>query len=133
MARDDHLAQAGPKVRGRRGELFAAECPSRTVFKHVTSLWGVLALIALQEGTHRFSELRRRMGGVSEKMLAQSLQLLEADGFVERKAYPVVPPRVEYRLTALGAQVAERVAELSDCIEANLPLVLRHRQRHLPG
>ena len=130
MAATDHTVKVERAARGRRGELFAAECPSRTVFKHVTSLWGVLALIALQDGTHRFSELRRRMGGVSEKMLAQSLQLLEADGFVERKAYPVVPPHVEYSLTALGAQVAARVADLSDCIETNLPLVMRHRQRH---
>jgi len=90
------------------------------VFKHVTSLWGVLALVALHGGTMRFSELRRRVGGVSEKMLAQTLQVLEADGFVDRKAYPVVPPRVEYSLTAL-----------SDCIETTLPQVMRHRERPL--
>jgi DNA-binding HxlR family transcriptional regulator len=113
----------------RRGELFAADCPSREVFKHVTSLWGVLALVSLQQGTLRFSELRRLVGGVSEKMLAQTLQVLEADGFVERKAYPVVPPRVEYTLTPLGMEVAVHVAELADCIEANLPLVTRHRRR----
>ena len=72
--------------RSRRGELFAEQCPSREVFKHVTSLWGVLALVALQGGTLRFSELRRRVGGVSEKMLAQTLQVLEADGFVLRNS-----------------------------------------------
>jgi len=118
-------------ARGRRGELFAEQCPSREVFKHVTSLWGVLALVALQGGTMRFSELRRRVGGVSEKMLAQTLQVLEADGFVDRKAYPVVPPHVEYSLTALGRTVAERVAALADCVETTLPQVMRHRQRQL--
>jgi DNA-binding HxlR family transcriptional regulator len=111
----------------RRGELFAEQCPSREVFKHVTSLWGVLSLVALQQGTLRFSELRRQVGGVSEKMLAQTLQVLEADGFVERHARPVVPPHVEYSLTRLGMEVAVHVAELADCIEANLPLVTRHR------
>ncbi|MCP6059084.1 helix-turn-helix transcriptional regulator, partial [Klebsiella pneumoniae] len=66
------------------GNLFAEQCPSREVLKHVTSRWGVLILVALRQGTHRFSDLRRKMGGVSEKMLAQSLQALEHDGFVDR-------------------------------------------------
>ncbi|MDP1633159.1 MAG: helix-turn-helix domain-containing protein, partial [Gallionellaceae bacterium] len=57
----------------RRGEVFAVECPSRAILNHVTSRWGVLVLVALREGTHRFSELRRKIGGVSEKMLAQTL------------------------------------------------------------
>ena len=60
----------------RDGNLFAEQCPSREVLKHVTSRWGVLILVALRDGTHRFSDLRRKMGGVSEKMLAQSLQAL---------------------------------------------------------
>jgi DNA-binding HxlR family transcriptional regulator len=114
--------------RVRRGELFAAECPSREVFRHVTSLWGVLVLIALRDGTLRFSDLRRKATGVSEKMLAQTLQGLEADGFVARKSYPVVPPRVEYSLTAMGREVAEQVATLADWIEANLHRVMQVRQ-----
>lgn len=113
----------------RDGDLFAAACPSREVLKHVTSRWGVLTLIALQSGTHRFSELRRKMGGVSEKMLAQTLQSLEADGFVNRHSYPVVPPHVEYTLTPLGAEVAEKVEALADWIEINLPKVMASRQQ----
>lgn len=70
---------------------------------------GVLILVVLREGTHRFSDLRRKIGGVSEKMLAQSLQALEQDGFLNRIAYPVVPPHVEYSLTPLGEQVSERL------------------------
>ena len=58
----------------RRGELFAVQCPSREILQHVTSRWGVLVLVALMEGTYRFSDLRRKVGGVSEKMLAQTLQ-----------------------------------------------------------
>ncbi|HKM98131.1 MAG TPA: helix-turn-helix domain-containing protein [Buttiauxella sp.] len=111
----------------RNGNLFAEQCPSRDVLKHVTSRWGVLILVALQDGTHRFSDLRRKMGGVSEKMLAQTLQWLEADGFVNRKSYPVVPPHVEYSLTPLGGEVAEKVAELADWIEGNLPRVMASR------
>ncbi|WP_374708448.1 winged helix-turn-helix transcriptional regulator [Buttiauxella selenatireducens] len=111
----------------RNGNLFAEQCPSRDVLKHVTSRWGVLILVALQGGTHRFSDLRRKMGGVSEKMLAQTLQWLEADGFVNRKSYPVVPPHVEYSLTPMGYEVSEKVAELADWIEGNLPKVMASR------
>ncbi|MFP2239511.1 winged helix-turn-helix transcriptional regulator [Pseudescherichia vulneris] len=108
----------------RDGNLFAEQCPSRDVLKHVTSRWGVLILVALRDGTHRFSDLRRKMGGVSEKMLAQSLQALEMDGFINRVSYPVVPPHVEYSLTPLGEQVSEKVEALADWIELNLPQVM---------
>ncbi|EPA7870543.1 helix-turn-helix transcriptional regulator [Citrobacter freundii] len=112
----------------RDGNLFAEQCPSREVLKHVTSRWGVLILVALRDGTHRFSDLRRKMGGVSEKMLAQSLQALEQDGFINRVSYPVVPPHVEYSLTQLGEQVSDKVAALADWIEVNLPQVLAQRE-----
>lgn len=111
----------------RDGNLFAEQCPSREVLKHVTSRWGVLILVALRDGTYRFSDLRRKMGGVSEKMLAQSLQALEQDGFINRVSYPVVPPHVEYSLTPLGEQVSDKVAALADWIELNLPQVLAQR------
>lgn len=113
----------------RNGNLFAEQCPSREVLKHVTSRWGVLILVALRDGTHRFSDLRRKMGGVSEKMLAQSLQALELDGFIDRVSYPVVPPHVEYSLTASGEQVSEKVMALADWIELNLPQVLANREQ----
>ena len=108
----------------RRGDLFAEKCPSRDVLKHVTSRWGVLILVALLGGTHRFSDLRRKTAGVSERMLAQTLKWLESDGFVARKAYPVVPPHVEYSLTPLGHQVALKVEALADWIEGNLPQIM---------
>ncbi|MCR4458945.1 MULTISPECIES: helix-turn-helix domain-containing protein [Enterobacteriaceae] len=111
----------------REGNLFAEQCPSRDVLKHLTSRWGVLVMVALRDGTHRFSDLRRKMGGVSEKMLAQTLQWLEQDGFINRVAYPVVPPHVEYSLTPLGEEVSEKVAALADWIELNLPEVLARR------
>ena len=112
-----------------RGDLFAEACPSREILKHVTSRWGVLILVSLRDGTHRFSDLRRKIGGVSEKMLAQSLQALEQDGFLNRVSYPVVPPHVEYSLTPLGEQVSEKVAALADWIELNLPAVLANHEQ----
>lgn len=112
----------------RRGELFAVECPSREILKHVTSRWGVLVLVALMEGTHRFSDLRRKVGGVSEKMLAQTLQSLEKDGFINRVSLPVVPPHVEYSLTPLGEEVGHRVEALADWIEDNLPRIMKVQQ-----
>ncbi|UAL10304.1 helix-turn-helix transcriptional regulator [Caulobacter segnis] len=109
-----------------RGDLLATGCPSREVLRRVTSSWGVLVLIALETRTRRFSELRRAIGGVSERMLAQTLQQLEGDGFVRRVAYKVVPPHVEYSLTPLGAEVAEKVRGLADWIELNLDRILPH-------
>ncbi|WP_224653264.1 winged helix-turn-helix transcriptional regulator [Pectobacterium versatile] len=110
------------------GNVFADKCPSRQILNHVTSRWGVLILIALLDDTHRFSQLRRRIGGVSERMLAQTLQWLENDGFVLRTAYPVVPPHVEYSLTPLGKEVGERVKELAIWVEGNLGEILAAQQ-----
>lgn len=104
----------------RRGNLLSADCPSRAVLKHVTSRWGVLVLLVLETGTQRFSALRRSIGGVSERMLAQTLHWLEADGLVLRVARDVVPLHVEYSLTPLGREAAERVRGLADWIEENL-------------
>ncbi|MDR3480726.1 MAG: helix-turn-helix domain-containing protein [Burkholderiaceae bacterium] len=114
----------------QRGQLFAEKCPSREVLKHITSRWGVLLLVALLSGTHRFSDLRRKVGGISEKMLAQTLQLLEGDGFVERIAYPVVPPHVEYRLTPLGEEIGCKVEVLADWIEVRMPEITAAQRKN---
>jgi DNA-binding HxlR family transcriptional regulator len=127
VAAADAAAGADPSA-GRRGEVLSALCPSREVLQHVTSRWGVLVLVVLRGGTHRFSELRRKIGGVSEKMLAQTLQTLESDGFLRRTAHPVVPPHVDYDLTLLGREMARQVAEMVDWIEGNLPRILAGRE-----
>lgn len=108
-----------------------AQCPSREILKHMTSRWGVLVLIALQNETHRFGELRRFIGGVSERMLAQTLQWLESDGLVDRVALNVVPPHVEYSLTPLGQEAAEKVSALADWIESRLPSILASKGEEL--
>jgi DNA-binding HxlR family transcriptional regulator len=126
------IATASSKPAFRRGEVFSTQCPSREILNHVTSRWGVLVLTALMDGTHRFSELRRKIDGVSEKMLAQTLQQLELDGFVNRVSYPVVPPHVEYSLTPLGKQIGAQVDSLVDWIETNLPKIMKAQQARLP-
>lgn len=105
-------------------------CPSRLVLEHVTSRWGVLVLAALLERSYRFSELRREIGGVSEKMLAQTLQTLERDGFVHRDAKPVIPPRVDYSLTPLGEGAARQVWELARWTEQQVGAVEAARVRY---
>ncbi|MDQ0870673.1 DNA-binding HxlR family transcriptional regulator [Arthrobacter sp. V1I9] len=92
--------------------VFPAGCPSRTVLDHITSKWGVLILLALSEGEQRWSELRRRAQGISEKMLAQTLKTLERDGLVTRTAQPVIPPRVDYSLTKRGYELSALLVPL---------------------
>ncbi len=129
--RDASAAANGTRAEGAatlsdklaRGDLMAAACPSRDVLKHLTSRWGVLVLMALQPGTLRFGEIRRRVGGVSERMLAQTLQWLESDGIIERKAHKIVPPHVDYTLTPLGHEAAAKVRDLADWIEISLPRI----------
>ncbi len=107
--------------------VFASACTSRAVFEDVTAKWASLALIALGEGTYRFGELRRRVQGVSEKMLSQSLQALERDGLVTRTVVTAIPPRVEYNLTALGERVAAQLRALADLLEETAPDVCKAR------
>ncbi|CAG9296332.1 winged helix-turn-helix transcriptional regulator [Celerinatantimonas diazotrophica] len=113
-----------------RGNVLVKECPSRGVLQDITSRWAVLILFSLLDGTHRFSELRKRITGVSEKMLSQTLQSLEADGFILRIAHPVIPPHVEYQLTEHGIEVGKRVAELVDWIEVNIEDILQSKNRY---
>ncbi len=113
----------------RKGNLYDAKCPSRTVLDHVTSRWGSLVLLVLLGGKQRFSELVRGIGGVSEKMLAQTLQNLEADGLLLRTVYPTIPPKVEYDLTSLGSEAALHIQALTNWVEDNVSEVLRIRAR----
>ncbi|AOA58570.1 winged helix-turn-helix transcriptional regulator [Acinetobacter larvae] len=106
------------------GQVLSSQCPSRMVLEHLTSKWSVLVLHCLMDGVQRFSELRKRIEGVSEKMLAQTLKTLEQDGFVLRTVYPEIPPKVEYQLTFLGAQAAEKLNYFIQWIEMNFPDVV---------
>jgi DNA-binding HxlR family transcriptional regulator len=106
-------------VPGFSGGRFPAACASRTVLDHVTSKWGVLVLLALSRRSLRWGELRRAIEGISEKMLAQTLRTLEADGIVLREAQPIIPPRVDYSLTQRGHDLAEHLLPLMGWIADN--------------
>lgn len=105
-------------------DVMAPDCPSRRVLHHLTSRWGALVMVALALGPHRFSALRRQVRGISERMLAQTLQELEADGFVLRTAHAVMPPHVDYELTPLGQEAAAYLVPLIRWIEGALPRIL---------
>lgn len=104
-------------------DVFARACASRPVLQNIAGRWGVLALAALDDGPVRFNALRRRVDGVSEKMLAQTLQQLERDGFVVREVQATIPPRVEYSLTPLGATVAQQLVGLIAVLEGSMDQV----------
>ncbi|WJV46846.1 winged helix-turn-helix transcriptional regulator [Streptomyces flavofungini] len=114
-------------IRNAQGEQM---CPHRLVLEHVTSRWGVLVLIALAERSYRFSELRREIGRVSEKMLTQTLQTLERDGMVHRDAKPVIPPRVDYSLTEMGHEAAALVRALGGWADRRMDDVLVAREKY---
>jgi DNA-binding HxlR family transcriptional regulator len=103
-----------------RGDAFDANCRSREVLVSITGKWSVLILVALSGGTMRFAELRRRVNGVSERMLSESLRQLIRHRLVSRHSLPVVPPHVEYTLTPLGHEAAVHLAQLTDWIEDNV-------------
>ncbi|MEU0675038.1 helix-turn-helix domain-containing protein [Streptomyces sp. NPDC006172] len=111
-------------------DVFAKACPSRGTLEHVTGRWGALTLGALHEGSLRFNALRRRVDGVSEKMLSQTLHALERDGLVHREAQPTNPPRVDYELTPLGHDVAERLLGLIHLVEGRMDDVIAARTRY---
>jgi len=111
-------------------DVFARDCPSRTLMEHIASKWGTLVLVALAGEPYRFNALRRRVDGVSEKMLSQTLHILDRDGLVMRDVQSTIPPHVEYSLTGLGAEVAARLTDLIDLIEGSVGMVLQARHNH---
>jgi DNA-binding HxlR family transcriptional regulator len=111
-------------------DVFARHCPSRRTVENIGSKWGLLALVALVDSPYRFNALRRRVDGVSEKMLAQTLHALERDGLVVREVQATMPPRVEYSLSPLGVQVATKLRELIVLVEHEIPQVLAAQARY---
>lgn len=99
------------RVRPQR-DVFAADSPVRPIFGDITSRWATLVITALTARPHRFSQLAARIGGVSEKMLAQTLRALTRDGLVSRTVTPTVPIQVTYELTDLGRDLAPRLKDL---------------------
>ncbi|SDT16664.1 winged helix-turn-helix transcriptional regulator [Microlunatus soli] len=115
----------------RRGDLFDPDCPTRQLLDRVGSKWTTMAVLVLagEEGEVRFAELRRRMAGVSQKMLTQTLRSLERDGLLTRRVEPTTPPRVHYGLTRRGRSLAGPLTVLKEWAETNMAAVDDHGRR----
>lgn len=114
------------------GQVLSTRCSSREVLEHLANKWSMLVLHCLSQGVHRFTELKQKIEGVSEKMLAQTLKVLEQDGFILRTVYPVIPPKVEYQLTILGSQLAMKVEEFIIWLERNVTEITEAQARIYP-
>ncbi|MFK8906401.1 winged helix-turn-helix transcriptional regulator [Streptomyces sp. YS-3] len=114
---------------GLPADVYSAKCPTRQVLDHISGKWTILVVDALVEGTLRYTDLMRRIEGVSQKMLTQTLRGLEADGFVTRTVHPTIPPRVEYALTELGRSLAEPITALRHWTETHINEIERARAR----
>ena len=117
----------------KRPDPFQALCPTRRVLDRIGDTWAVLILIALDDGTLRFNELRRRIENISQKMLSQTLKSLERDGLVRREVFATVPVTVEYSLTELGRTLAQTVNQLTLWAEAHIGEVEAAQQRYDRG
>ncbi|MEU6729261.1 helix-turn-helix domain-containing protein [Nonomuraea wenchangensis] len=122
--------EEGIEVADVLGDVFTADCPGREVLEHITSRWGLLVLVALKEGPLRFHQLRNRIGGISEKMLAQNLRVLVRDGLLNRTVEPDTPPKVYYALTPLGQEGVLALCEVVRWISRAAPGVVAAQRRH---
>lgn len=109
-------------------DVMSPRCPSRTVLRHVVDRWTPLVVAALEEGPMRFTDIRRRVGGVTPKVLTQTLRSMERDGLLTRVQTPGVPPRVDYGLTVLGESLREPVAMLRHWAQQHAEQVLTSRE-----
>ena len=100
--------------------VYDSTCPTRLALDRIADKWTVLIIGLLGDGPKRFSELQRGIGGISQKMLTQTLRELERDGLVHRTIYPEVPPHVEYDLTALGYTLFEPITAVSRWAEEHI-------------
>lgn len=107
--------------------VFSAHCPTRLLLDRIANKWTVLVIDLLAPGPRRFSELRRSIEGISQKMLTQTLRAMEADGFVNRRVYATVPVTVEYSLTDLGRSLHAALGPLRQWAEGNIAEVLHVR------
>jgi DNA-binding HxlR family transcriptional regulator len=100
-------------------DVYNSACPSQGILALIGSKWSMLILCALRQGPRRPGELKRRLAGVSAKMLTQTLRELERHGIVQREDFGEVPPRVEYRLSVLGRSLAGLVGEIESWVSSN--------------
>ena len=105
-------------------------CPVRNVVSRFGNKWALLVVLVLSEQkTVRFNELCRLITDVSSRVLSGTLKTLEADGLVARKVYPVVPPKVEYRLTDIGQSLVPFIVQLTEWAQTNMKSIVKHRKK----
>jgi DNA-binding HxlR family transcriptional regulator len=107
--------------------VYDPNCPTRTVLDRVGDKWTVLVVLVLLDGPQRFGHLRERVGGVTPKVLTETLRRMERDGLVRRTAYAEIPPRVEYELTTLGRSLEAPITAIAAWAEENVPRITRAR------
>ena len=111
-------------------DILSPACPSRTVLRHVVDRWTPLVVMVLADGPSRFGEMRSRIGGVTPKVLTQTLRSMERDGLVTRTQLPGVPPRVDYELTDLGRSLQSPIDALRTWIHTHSAQILAHRESY---
>jgi DNA-binding HxlR family transcriptional regulator len=111
-------------------DAYAKDCPSRQILDRIGDTWSVLIVVMLADGPHRYTELAKRIEGVSPKMLTQTLRGLERDGLITRTVHPVVPPRVDYALTELGNSLYGLVEGLEKWAEMHIDDVQAARETY---
>ena len=106
-------------------------CPIRNVIARFGNKWALLTVSTIgEQGVVRFNELGRLIPDVSSRVLSSTLRTLEADGFIERKVYAVVPPKVEYRLTEMGESLLPLIRQLTEWAQTNMKRVMDHRKEY---
>lgn len=110
-------------------DIMAATCPSRTVLHRIGARWTIFIFTALDEGPQRFTQLKRRIQGITPKVLAETLTTLEYDGLVTRTEYDEQPPHVEYALTPLGRSLLVPLSAVREWAETHVPEILENNQQ----
>jgi DNA-binding HxlR family transcriptional regulator len=127
----DHQAEScfEPDTAPSQVERYLRGCPVRTVLEMFANKWTVLVMVTVyrHDGPIRFNGLRRELDGVTQKMLTQTLRMLEREGLIRRDVYPTVPPRVEYSLTELGLGAARVLADVGRWSAENIDRILSSR------
>jgi DNA-binding HxlR family transcriptional regulator len=114
----------------REYDAFLAACPARQLLDRISDKWVTLIITALADGPQRYSDLSRRIAGVSQKMLTQTLRSLERDGLLSRSVTPSVPVRVDYELTPLGQSLLPLIASIKGWAESHMPVVAAARSQY---
>lgn len=121
-----HLQETRPT----RGDVYARDCPTRQLLDRIGDKWSVLILLLLGERETRFAQLKRRIEGVSQKMLSQTLRSLERDGLITRHVVATVPVTVSYRITPLGRELLAALQMMIDWAETRMGQVAEAQRRY---